>query len=113
MDWFSISQDDADLELKGVGSLIKYLTLCSLMLIPCQLENLAISDIYQLPGYGQRACCRCECFVSVLWQKAVGAPAEVLLEEGDRKGRYSGARTKQRSPSWTLGSTRCFGINQR
>ena len=37
MDWFSISQDDPELKLLGIKSLIKYVTLCSFMLIPCEL----------------------------------------------------------------------------
>ena len=36
MDWFSIAQDDKALKLKGIQSLIKYVTLSSFMLIPCK-----------------------------------------------------------------------------
>ena len=82
IDWFSIDQDDPELKLKGVQSLIKYATLCTFMLIPVEEEedirrlqdphDAAGWDPSGLPGYGPRAWCRLEWFVFMLWAEMSG-----------------------------------------
>ena len=70
VDWFSITQEDADVKLKGVKSLIHYTTLCKAMLIPQRGkigENIKYPE--QLPIYGFRGWCRCEYYVFSCWSE--------------------------------------------
>jgi hypothetical protein len=39
IDWFSIEQDDRELKLAGIQSLIRYVTRCEYMLIPVEVEQ--------------------------------------------------------------------------
>ena len=63
VDWQSVVQDDKELKLKGVQSLIRYATLCAFMLVPTEEEKLrgyAAEYPEDIPGYGKRGWCRCE-----------------------------------------------------
>ena len=84
MDWFCIAQDDAERKLSSIKSLIKYVTLCEFMLIPAETEEAFTTRGYvdpgpdNIPGYGERAWCRLEWFIFMLWSELEGA-AEVHL----------------------------------
>ena len=80
IDWFSIEQDDRELKLAGIQSLIRYVTRCEYMLIPVEVEErieelggCASFDPGSLPAYGPRAWCRCEWFIFMLWAEMEGA----------------------------------------
>jgi len=82
MDWFAIDQDSPELKLKGIQSLIKYVTMCTFMLIPVEVEeeiprldqphDAAGWDPGSLPDYGSRAWCRLEWLVFMLWAEMSG-----------------------------------------
>ena len=58
VDWFSIDQDDRQVKLAGVMSLIHYATLSTAMLIPCRDEAIEAAYPENLPLYGTRGWCR-------------------------------------------------------
>ena len=76
MDWFSIEQDDADLKLAGVRSLIYYAANAEIMLIPTRELTIKAHKPYALPKYGERGWCRLEVFVFTLCQAMRGMASE-------------------------------------
>jgi len=67
MDYFSIYQDDLEMKLKGVESLIKYATLCDYMLVPTEEDKMLPPQPEKIPEYGRRGWCRCEYFIFSSW----------------------------------------------
>ena len=97
MDWFSIAQDDKALKLKGIRSLIKYVTLSSFMLIPCkETPDPLEPNPGRLPGYGPRAWCRCEWLIFSMWaemqvvrpEEQVRCTAPIAAEDADVSARH-------------------------
>ena len=53
----AVHQDDKAQKLKGVGSLIKYATMCAYMLVPTEEKEFSVGMMghpMNLPGYGAR-----------------------------------------------------------
>lgn len=72
VDWFSIDQDDPQVKLAGVMSLIHYATLSTAMLIPCRDEAVEAAYPEDLPVYGTRGWCRAEYFIFSLTSELAG-----------------------------------------
>ena len=108
----SIYQDDAEIKLQGVRSLIKYTTLCSYMLVPLdqlELEGHEAQYPEDIPDYGSRSwyspapcisqlgsitawlrhlCrCRCEYFIFSLWAEMQPTVQDVRLYVVTNDGR--------------------------
>jgi hypothetical protein len=80
VDLQSIYQDDKEMKLKGVISLIAYAARCQFMLIPTEESGDPghLPDL--IPGYGKRGWCRVEYFIFALLAEMEGKVAE--YEEG-------------------------------
>ena len=107
MDWFSIDQDDMEKKLRGVRSLIHYVTCCDVMLIPV-FEPTTDPDpqssgpfsrvsmnVYKIPAYGERGWCRCEFFIFVCSSEIQGVSEYrvPLFACGTEDGGHVGAGT--------------------
>jgi len=97
IDWQSIYQDDKEMKLKGVMSLIRYATMCPYMLVPTEEESpteeknsyIPGNDPSYIPAYGSRGWCRVEYFIFALLAEMSGKLAETSKNE-----RYTGLYVK-------------------
>ena len=110
IDWQSIYQDDKVEKLKGVMSLLKYVTLCEYMLIVTDLESIMPGDYgkpNRIRGYGDRGWCRIELFIFGLLAEMVGKGEDIQLYViGDKE-------QTRRGPIWGFEHVRGFEIDGR
>ena len=79
VDWQSIYQDDKEMKLRGIKSLIHYTTCCEAMLIPSEDEEVDAPFPEYIFGYGKRGWCRAEYFFFSLSAAMKGCEGDVHL----------------------------------
>lgn len=82
IDWQSVAQDEKELKMRGVRSLIKFATLADYLLVPLQATEVtgdARTFTEDIPNYGGRGWCRAEYYIFQCWAEMSGNEGQVQM----------------------------------